>query len=101
MGMTLLRLATAKAGTGDVTTTRGVKIVVAIGPDATALLGVSLRTARPLLVVMTPLLVGEVVEVRGMVLVAALTVTTVTLLPTSLLHEAPTEKPLRSRCSLP
>ena len=100
MGMTLLRLATAKAGTGDVTTTRGVKIVVAIGPDATALLGVSLRTARPLLVVMTPLLVGEVVEVRGTVLVAALTVTTVTSLPTDLLHEAPTEKPLRSRYSL-
>ena len=99
MGMTLLRLATAKVGTGDVTTTRGVKIVVAIGPDATALLGSSLRMARPL-PVMTPLLVGEVVEVRGTVLVAALTVTTVTSLPTDLLHEAPTEKPLRSRCLL-
>ena len=98
--MILLRLATVKVGTGDVTTTRGVKIVVAIDPDATAPLGSSLRMARPLLV-MTPLLVGEVVEVRGMVLVAALTVTTVTSLPTDLLHEAPTEKPLRSRCSLP
>ena len=100
MGMILLRPAMAKVGTGDATMTRGVKIVAATGPIATALLGVSLRTARPLLV-MTPLLVGEVGEVRGTVLVAALTVTTVTHLPTDLLHEAPTEKPLRSRCSLP
>ena len=99
MGMILLRPATAKVERCDATMTRGVKIVVATGPIATALLGVSLRTARPLLV-MTPLLVGEVVEVRGMVLVAALTVTTVTSLPTDLLHEAPTEKPPRSRCSL-
>ena len=98
--MILLRLAMVKAGTDDATMTRRVKTVVATYLIVTALLGVSLRTARPL-PAMTPLLVGEVVEVRGMVLVAALTVTTVTLLPTDLLHEAPTEKPLRSRCSLP
>ena len=97
--MTLLRLATAKAGTDNATTTRRVKTVGATDLIVTALLGANLRMARPL-PAMTPLLVGEVVEVRGMVLVAALTVTTVTYLPTDLLHEAPTEKPLRSRCSL-
>ena len=75
----------------DATKTK--KVVVATIRTTAASRDVVLRTARPILAMIPPPVGEEVVEVRGTELVVALTVTTVTLMPTNLLHEAPIEIP--------
>ena len=75
----------------DATKTK--KVVVATIRTTAASRDVVLRTARPILPMTPPLVGEEVVEVRGTELVVAVTVTTVTLMPTNLLHEAPIEIP--------